>query len=116
MNKRKNAKYKPALDKERDLPELSHCYFLSCIEVAVSGAQEVLRLILAITLVVVREQRSIYTAQRPLLTQCKEAMRSKKICEGSSQIFKIQPGDIYVTLFGAGIENKHILIYHHQII
>lgn len=62
MNKKANAKYKPVLEDERDLSELCHGCFSSCIEVAVVGFWKFLRLTLARTLrylVVVREQTQL---------------------------------------------------------
>lgn len=40
----------------------------------------------------------------------------KQLKEMSSQVFKIQPANIYVALIRVRIEIKCILIHHHQII
>jgi hypothetical protein len=65
--------------------------------------------------VVVREQRSKPELGPYLVLSWRKRYDPKKLGERSSQVFKIQSGNIYISCLEWEQRKKYILIYHYQL-
>lgn len=107
MHKRTNAKHKGLSQIKRRI--YLHSLILGFHRRSCLDSLEAPKTDLAIPLrhlVVVKQQRCNYAPQFLPWTQYKKLCKPKEIGRWSGHIFKIQPGNIYVVLFGVRRENN----------